>query len=555
MIIKFASNKFEKAFFDHVTRGCMILEFIEIYKTKEKGFALRNSGDKSIKKGQIILQVPHKIWSPFSAEYAEKLISENSQYYDQVLEIAKERFSLSSSSNAVNNAAQLRTTVCFAIMLSTMLGSGECSYLKLLESSIPTHPIVDRNMSASSLLSGTQTGKAIEKRYAFYESVTEDLFNSKGSIGINRRTFKWSIGIILSRGISGPETPLTLVPLLDFVNHCSKFNAKHIYSKAKSEFELIATSDIKPGDEITISYGEQRDNTSMMSLYGFHDVFNPNDKLSLLVQVKCTSNNGYTGNTSLLERWCAQYLPLVRAKGMLCTVLNISTETYLKLASEDSNAARLQLTGVPDLRNNLNKKIETQDQHDHLRIKEVVQSVETFNKVLNIPLRTCRVCALSAEDIRTILLECDRQHKLLDKNDGYAPFSPSKPLWDVKKEIEAVQIIVSVLSREVSAFSPDIDRYSTIPIVVKVSTNENDSETDDIVNSRRGTELQWLHECARVAQRERDARIGLRFCFLSYLEVLKIIASGSEVLTENGLVMNSGNSLWLKVIRDGEWDS
>ena len=70
------------------------------------------------------------------------------------------------------------------------------------------------------------------------------------------------------------DSPLTLVPYLDFVNHSSTPNALCKYEETNRSFVLESTQDICEGEEIFINYGNNtKTNNSLIFLYGFASKF------------------------------------------------------------------------------------------------------------------------------------------------------------------------------------------------------------------------------------------------------------------------------------------
>ena len=91
------------------------------------------------------------------------------------------------------------------------------------------------------------------------------------------------MGIILSRAISGMDChgniiPLGLAPILDFCNHSEEPNARHSLSVSEESVKesnkgtsliLSCRRYIQAGEEVCISYGEDRNSASFLSLYSF----------------------------------------------------------------------------------------------------------------------------------------------------------------------------------------------------------------------------------------------------------------------------------------------
>ena len=131
-------------------------------------------------------------------------------------------------------------------------------------------------------LEGTPLHRAIQVRKRLYNQISKAIFRGND---MHKTSFDYAMGVILSRALSGAlpgsplEVPLTLVPVLDFANHSANPNAmvKHGQSGVY-DFRLLQKTPvgsnsertcIREGEEITISYGEERDSLSFLSLYGF----------------------------------------------------------------------------------------------------------------------------------------------------------------------------------------------------------------------------------------------------------------------------------------------
>lgn len=91
--------------------------------------------------------------------------------------------------------------------------------------------------------------------------------------------YLWAMSIVVSRGISGRGYPFTLVPFIDLANHSMRPNAAVQYNEATGSFSIKTVKDVVNGQEITISYGDARNNSSIVGLYGFYEQDNLTDDL------------------------------------------------------------------------------------------------------------------------------------------------------------------------------------------------------------------------------------------------------------------------------------
>lgn len=93
-----------------------------------------------------------------------------------------------------------------------------------------------------------------------------------------------------------PDLPnLALVPVLDLCNHAGRrrtarwdfLPVESSKTCAEDSLEilcLVAEAELQAGDEITISYGDEKTNEELFYNYGFCDSDNPNWRISLLLQ-------------------------------------------------------------------------------------------------------------------------------------------------------------------------------------------------------------------------------------------------------------------------------
>lgn len=262
------------------TRFVSTLEVYESYA----GFGIRTNSALSLL--QIIIKVPKCGWIEFSADSCVQDVKRmNPQLHKRLCDITA-TFCPSPSGQSNN----LLRASCMAMKLiadsKIKLNHPYVDFLNKTTrcpSAMP-HPFVMTSQEldgADFLLAGSNSHRAIAKRRVLYQFIGESIFGEHVS-AIDE--FKWAMGIVYSRAISNASigTPLTLVPVIDLVNHSStKCNAEHKYDPTTGDFSLFTTKPIEAGDEIFINYGNSKDSASFMALYGFCDVDNLNDELTL----------------------------------------------------------------------------------------------------------------------------------------------------------------------------------------------------------------------------------------------------------------------------------
>jgi len=202
------------------------------------------------------------------------------------------------------NAAALPHPLCLDHEYESALAQSKASGSHLRDFDLGLDPTGAQMVSLLGWLEGTPLHRALHVRKRLYNLVAKGLFRGND---MHKTNFDYAMGVILSRAMSGAmpshnspqprvpahthapgassgqcEVPLTLVPLIDFANHAAKPSAFVSYNGQTHEFllkpaprdpEKGTNSDIgnciSAGAELTISYGEERDSVSFLSLYGF----------------------------------------------------------------------------------------------------------------------------------------------------------------------------------------------------------------------------------------------------------------------------------------------
>lgn len=255
------------------------------------GFGIR--AIRNILEPSTIIRVPAAGWREFSADEGVNEAKRcNPQFYQRVCDVSKALIP-----NSVEHMDNLIRSSCMATKLiidkQEKLPSPYVSFLKETALSSLPHPLLmaDDLSDPNGFLIGSNSRREILRRREMYTHVAEALFG-RGHDMVHE--FKWAMGIILSRAVSNTATgmPLTLVPILDLVNHGNEgSNAAHNFDKKMGVFSLNTTTVVFAGEEICINYGEGRDTASFMSLYGFYGKGNQNDNLRFHLLPKLNQNN------------------------------------------------------------------------------------------------------------------------------------------------------------------------------------------------------------------------------------------------------------------------
>lgn len=195
------------------------------------------------KAGEALLTVPVSLWGPVSAPFA--------------LENAK------AQAPHVHDALQRLGGLTVPIALAMHLG------LALLDEADPIHPYArflyqssqgDGPAGASpyplllggealqNLFQASPCVTALEKRQRVYAAVHQQLFQKAHALPpVPFPLLLWAVSRILSRAVSGPGRPLTLVPLFDFLNHSRDPNCEYDVGVGPEGSDIVvrATRDVR----------------------------------------------------------------------------------------------------------------------------------------------------------------------------------------------------------------------------------------------------------------------------------------------------------------------
>jgi|AntAceMinimDraft_1070359.scaffolds.fasta_scaffold32588_1 histone-lysine N-methyltransferase SETD3 len=258
-----------------------------------------------IKAGELVLRLPKAAWHPVSADIA---ISQARQRVPQFVAHAE-------AVSTQMGAPDLAKHAIFALHLLFELGDSDSRahpYLATLPSlagrRAPSVPLLWTPAQVATLC-GTPTHAAVLSRSTFVAAAHEALFPG-GEGGVPLDAFSWALSSVLSRAASGAGMPYTLMPGIDLLNHggaqanCTlgatrmrgfggtgggdddegATDGLHV-DTGFVDIEVRCTKDVAPGQQLTISYGNNADNDRLLRLYGFTVPGNPNDRRQLELPV------------------------------------------------------------------------------------------------------------------------------------------------------------------------------------------------------------------------------------------------------------------------------
>lgn len=265
-----------------------ISKSVNVRYLPDVGYDLVATAD--IPKNTTVVSVKKSGWFPYSADFATQEIEKNHpELFRNILSTTNQV--LPSQSRETSN---LIRSCCLALHLLQQVQSKKSAYANMMASiSYPWNPLatphpllMNRDDLIVPYLGTTKLMNDITKRQAFYQLFISKLLQEGDTLAYllshqflaHQETdpdpitqYLWAIGLVLSRGLSSPNSPLTVVPFLDFANHTNPLdtNCTHRFDNTTESFELITSRDIRAAESLRISYGEARATDSFMVLYGF----------------------------------------------------------------------------------------------------------------------------------------------------------------------------------------------------------------------------------------------------------------------------------------------
>jgi hypothetical protein len=219
-----------------------------------------------------VLTIPLSVWGPVSAPFAlDKAKALAPAFHDvlQSLDGGAGHHQQSNSSGRSGNSGSSNRGLTGPVALAMHLG------LALLDEADPIHPyarfLYEESSSSSSPPAGTAAAAAphplllggdalrslfqaspvlaaLETRQRVYASIHGRLFPQPEAAPVPFPIFMWAITRVLSRAISGPGRPLTMVPLFDLLNHSPSPNCDYEVGAGPagaSDVVVRATRDVR----------------------------------------------------------------------------------------------------------------------------------------------------------------------------------------------------------------------------------------------------------------------------------------------------------------------
>ncbi|CAG8908157.1 unnamed protein product [Penicillium egyptiacum] len=192
-------------------------------------------------------------------------------------------------------------------------------YVKFLPPSFPLPTLYTAD--ERELLRGTSLEEALDAKVASLEREFEQLRQATEGIAWCQRSWwdektgtltiddwKYVDAAYRSRMLDLPSSGLAMVPCIDMANHASGDGVKALYdadSEGNAVLQLRWGKTLQPGEEVTISYGDEKPASEMIFSYGFlesgvtgaREIFlnldiPEDDPLGLAKKMFCRNNSG-----------------------------------------------------------------------------------------------------------------------------------------------------------------------------------------------------------------------------------------------------------------------
>ena len=513
------------------------------------GYGIRAT--RNIIEPSQIIRVPLAGWHQFSADESVKEARRcNPQFYQTVCNVSNALIP-----NSVEHSDNLIKSSCLAtkLILDRNTKFKRSPYIDFLfrstypgSQTVLPHPLLmaDDLMDTERLLIGSNSHREIIKRREMYHFIAESLFG-KGNDMIPE--FKWAMGIILSRAVSNTATgmPLTLVPVLDLVNHGNEgFNAEHIFDKQSSRFSLSTTAVIFEGDEIFINYGEGRDTASFMSIYGFNGKGHQNDHLRFQLAPYNLHNGSSSDPKDASDRDIKKEETMSSVQGLNITEIQDSKST---LSSIDT-AKPIKIFSEISL--NFLHSLDKQESHNI--INRLLQTDSESVTETESRLQLCgEVVAAAHGALGDNLLH--RARAIAETHRSAIDLGVNKTNGVVENEIMSIRIILESVDKNISDMLPDnklpsqvsniisnssaLSNFLCVPPIVAIADTRlqhlleaaalaqqhitSPSSSDEFVSKSAS---HWRYSCAAISAHELDGLIRLRlFCTAYHIALLSSI--------------------------------
>lgn len=289
----------------------------QLVAAKLPGFGVGLVAAERVAAGDVVLRVPHSVWSPVSAATAVATARRRAPAL-----LARADAAAASLGGAPSSASALPAHV--ALSLSLLFDDHP------FWGSLPSPPDVPSlwpDSVRAALLAGTRVLPRAAARAALVDALHAALFGppvesggaSRGAppsqppppVGVSKHALAAALATIASRALSGPECPYTFVPCLDLLNHAEAPSCEHSFDTPSEAFVVTALRDHSPGEQaragliyqtrprlffhskffslpifcfifqVFIKYGQSACNDTLLRLYGFVTDPNPHDSFLL----------------------------------------------------------------------------------------------------------------------------------------------------------------------------------------------------------------------------------------------------------------------------------
>ncbi|KAJ5576921.1 hypothetical protein N7535_003847 [Penicillium sp. DV-2018c] len=172
-------------------------------------------------------------------------------------------------------------------------------YVKFLPPSFPLPTFY--TAEEQELLRGTSLEEALDAKFASLEREFEQIREATKDIAWCQQSWwgedtgvltiddwKYVDAAYRSRMLDLPGSGLAMVPCVDMANHVSGDGVKALYdadTKGNAVLQLRWGRSLYPGEEVTISYGDEKPASEMMFSYGFLDSTTEVRQMSLILQI------------------------------------------------------------------------------------------------------------------------------------------------------------------------------------------------------------------------------------------------------------------------------
>lgn len=182
-------------------------------------------------------------------------------------------------------------------------------YIQSLPESFPGIPIFFSPENIKSLEYPPVSSQIIKRCSWLMEFSLHDLKEVRDTcddpfdgVHIDANALGWALAAVTSRAFrpGGPESPGTMLPLIDMCNHSFSPNAKVVAGSNEGEFSLIALRNINEHEQIVISYGNLESDILLLD-YGFLIQSNPFDCVKIKFDIGMVEAAKFIGGISPLK--------------------------------------------------------------------------------------------------------------------------------------------------------------------------------------------------------------------------------------------------------------